>query len=238
MSQAEGDLPYQEGESMNTTPNQSIMMGALSILFLTLAITYCMVDYAITFKMDDYSTEWQSPSKFALQYVVAYYLILSKSIIILLFVFVFIAIYAIMLVGFVGPILSENITSKKNISSFAGVDDIISASKNGYFASIRAVVDNVSKVIFGFVSINYCVLLLLYVVPAFIFSMSYAYYVFLSRKDEIDSTKLQRVLKTNFHYISIFIICLVVIAIMYLIVLTIFGKNEIKFEMKSIKDMV
>lgn len=228
MSQAEGDSPTP------TTP----LMGALSMLFLTLAIAYCMADYAITFKMDDYATEWQSPSKFALQYVIAYYQILSKSIIILLFLFVFIAIYAIMLVGFVGPIITDNITSKKNISSFAGVEDIVSASKSGYFASIRAVVVNVSKVVFGFVNIDYCLLLLIYVIPAFIFSMSYAYYVFLSRKAEIDSEKLQNVLKTNFYYISIFIVCLMVIAIMFMILIVISGKNEIKFDFNSVVDVV
>ena len=197
-----------------------ILMAGLSMTFLILAIVYAMADFAVVFDINEFSAEYKTPVKFALSYWISYFRILFKAIIILLFVFVFIVVYDIALVGFVRPILSENIDSSKNISSFAGASDIITASKEGYFKSVGAVAENANKIVFGFINMNYAILLIMVIIPSVIFLISYVYYSVLSHEKSIAKEDIQNVLKTNFHYMAMFIICLLSIVLLYLIYTT------------------
>ncbi len=201
--------------------DSKLLMAGLSIAFLILAIVYAMADFAIVFDINEFSAEYKTPAKFALSYWISYFRILFKAIVILLFVFIFIVVYDIVLVGFIGPILSENIDSSKNISSFAGASDIITASKEGYFKSVGAVTENANKIVFGFINMHYAILLIMIIVPGIIFCISYVYYSVLSNEKSIPKKEMQNVLKTNFHYMAMFIICLLAIVLIYLIYTTI-----------------
>lgn len=202
-----------------TKPNA--LIEGLSITLLILALAYSLADFSIILDINEFSNEWKNPGWFALKYSVAYFRVLFQSIIILLFIFIFIVIYDIVLIGFIRPILSDSVDSQKNISSFAGASDIITATKEGYFASITAVMQHVIKIVFGFVQIKYAIVLLMAIVPSFIFGISYTYYAFLCSKEMIKKEDLQKVLKTNFHFISLIVICLIVVVLAFLVYNTI-----------------
>ena len=203
-----------------TSIDPKVLLAGLSITFLILAMIYSMADFAVVFDINEFSAEYKSPAKFALSYWIAYFRILFKAIIILLFVFIFIIIYDIVLVGFITPIISDNVDSSKNVSSFAGASDIIAASKQGYFKSINTVTDNANKIVFGFINMRYAILLMMVIVPCLIFCIAYVYYGVLCNESSIPKQDLQNVLKTSFHYMAMFIISLIAIILIYLVYTT------------------
>lgn len=204
----------------NTSIDSKVLLAGLSITFLILSIIYSMADFAVVFDINEFSAEYKSPAKFALSYWIAYFRILFKAIVILLFIFIFIVIYDIVLVGFITPIISDNVDSNKNISSFAGASDIITASKHSYFTSVNAVTENANKIVFGFINMRYAILLMFIIVPSLIFCISYVYYGVLCNENYIPKEDMQNVLKTSFHYMAIFIISLIAIILIYLVYTT------------------
>jgi hypothetical protein len=203
----------------------AVLMSGLSVVLLILAIAYSMADFAVLFDINEYSAEWKEPGKFALSYWIAYFRVLFKAIIILFFVFIFIVIYDIVLIGFIYPLLKDNIDSSKNIASFGGASDIITASKAGYFDAIKSMTDNVTKIAFGFINLRYAIMLIVVIIPSLIFSVSFVYYTFLCDKEKIKDEDMQKVLKTNFHYMAIFIISLLAIVLMYLLYITLLDSS-------------
>lgn len=209
-----------------TKIDPKVLLAGLSITFLILAIIYSMADFAVVFDINEFSAEYKSPAKFALSYWIAYFRILFKAIVILLFVFIFIVIYDIVLVGFITPIISDNVDSSKNVSTFGGASDIIEASKEGYFKSINAVTENANKIVFGFIKMRYAILLMFVVVPCLIFCIAYVYYAVLCNEQSIPKEELQNVLKTSFHYMAMFIISLLAIILIYLVYTTLLDASQ------------
>lgn len=190
----------------------------LSLAFLTLAIVYAIADFAIVFDINDFSAEWKAPAKFALSYVMSYYRILGKALIVLFFVFVFIIMYDLVLIGVITPFVSDNIDSKKNISKFAGVAEIIGATKDGYFQGVAKVASLTISTLFGFISLKFAILLLVIVFPIVMFCVSFVYYSSISNVSKIDDTEEQQnILKTSFHFISIFMFCILFCIFAFLI---------------------
>jgi hypothetical protein len=203
---------------MNTIGKHSDkLLSGLSIIFFTLAILYVFSDFNTILDINEYATEWKIPIKFSLGYVSAYLRILLKSLLVLFFIYVFIIIYNIVLIGVFKPLVSDGIDSTETISKFAGINDIIIASKSSYFKPIAIVAQKMMSIAFGFLILQYSILILLFIVPIIIFIVSLVYYSTISKKSNIPEEKMQDVLKTNYHFMSMFILLLLFVVFTYLI---------------------
>lgn len=200
------------------SPNKlSVGMGLG--LFL-LALTYSLTDIGVVLDKNAFVGKYTSSIKYALTFFFGFVTIVFKIMVVLLFIYTFIVIYNIVIVGILKPLMSKNTLDPTR--GFSGARDIITQAHESYFGMIKSVATKTMDVVFGFINIPNTLILFFIVIPIYLLFAVFSYYQFVSTKQTIDddSQKGQKIMNTNYHYFIMLIFTVVITFALYIIVKT------------------
>lgn len=196
----------------------------VSIFLFTLASLYTLADYEAIFDKNTFLKKLSNPIKYSIAYVMSYMTYIFKALLVMFFVFIFIIVYNILIVGIFKPLLSENIGSQNNLKAagFAmGAYDIIEKARKTYFEAIQEVIKKGMLFVFGMFKVQYLGMILLIIIPVFLSFVATAYYTNVQTKQK-QKQKTQNLL-LNYHLLMIIMFIVLVISLVfiaYLVMLT------------------
>jgi hypothetical protein len=185
---------------------------AVGLILFILSFTYALLDISTFFKKETQEREQHHYLKYALFYVGGYYQIVLKALLALLFVFVFLMVYNIILVGVFKPLISD--TASSSTSGDITYEQIVAKAKGGYFDLISAIAKLVFTTVFKIVDVKFALLMLFVFIPITIFFVVTTYYLTVGRKynmENVTSPNTARV--ANYHYLTIMILSFIIISI-------------------------
>jgi hypothetical protein len=185
---------------------------AVGLFLFILSFTYALLDISIFFKKTTQEREQHHYLKYGVFYVGGYYQIVLKALLALLFVFVFLMVYNIILVGVFKPLISETVSASS--SGDMTYEQIVAKAKEGYFALISAIAKLVFTTVFRIVDVRFALLLLFAFIPITIFFVVTTYHLTIARKhnmEKVDSPESARV--ANYHYLTIIIMSFIIVSI-------------------------
>jgi hypothetical protein len=197
------------------SPNK-VSVGMGLGLFL-LAMVYSLTDIGVVLDKNAFVGKYTSSIKYALTFFFGFVTIVFKIMVVLLFIYTFIVIYNIVIVGILKPMMSKNTLDPT--AGFSGAREIISQARESYFAMIKSVAVKTMDVVFGFINIPNTLILFFTVIPVYLLFAVFSYYQFVSTKHNIDddTQKGQKILNTNYHYFIMLIFTVVITFALYVI---------------------
>lgn len=205
---------------METETKDKLGIGMGLVMFI-LALVYCFADYNTVFDKNDYVGTYKSAVKYAFIFFFDFLGIVFKIMMVLLFIYMFIVVYNIAVVGIFKPLLTENADSNQIISSFSGAREILEEAKKSYMSMIKTVAKTAMKIVFGFIDIPNTIVLFFVIIPIYLFFVAFAYYQFILNKKNINKnteskSNEQKLLSTNYHYFMILVFTIVLSFIIYI----------------------
>lgn len=212
---------------MNIDVDAETLAIGLGILLFCLATIYTLADYDAIFEKSVFLKKWSNPIKYAIAYVMSYMTFILKALLVLCFIFVFIVVYNILIVGIFKPLLSDNLGSAASLKSAGlgismGASEIVEKARQTYFEAIKEVIKKGIVFVFGMFRVPNAALILLVVLPIFLFTNALAYYAMTSKSNETN-----KVLNTNYHMLTVGIFCMLLLALVFIIYYARFGGNKI-----------
>jgi hypothetical protein len=200
---------------MEVETKDKLGIGMGLVMFI-LALVYCFADYNTVFDKNDYVGTYKSAVKYAFIFFFDFLGIVFKIMMVLLFIYMFIVVYNIAVVGIFKPLLTENADSNQIISSFSSAREILEEAKKSYMSMIKTVAKTAMKIVFGFIDIPNTILLFFVIIPVYLFFVAFAYYQFILNKKNISKINEQKMLSTNYHYFMILVFTIVISFIIYI----------------------
>jgi hypothetical protein len=204
-------------------PTQNILGVGMGLGLFLLAMIYSLADISTVFDKNAFVGKYTNSIKYALAFFFGFVTIVFKIMLVLLFIFMFIVVCNIVVVGVFKPLMSESLLNTSNplsaVKGFIGAREIIEQARVSYFSMIKTVAVNTMQVVFGFINIPNTIILLFTVIPLYLLFSTFSYYQFVSNKGTIsnDSQKEQKILNTNYHYFIILIFTILVTFAIYIV---------------------
>lgn len=189
---------------------------AVGLVLFILSFTYALLDISIFFRKEAQEREQQNFLKYGLFYVAGYYQIVLKALLALLFVFVFLMVYNIILVGVFKPLISD--AGTVSTSGDMTYEQIVAKAKGGYFELISAIAKLVFTTVFRIVDVRFALLLLFAFIPITIFLVVTTYHLVIARKYNMEmviSSDDARV--ANYHYLTIMILSFIIVSVGFIV---------------------
>lgn len=203
---------------MELQPKDKLGIGMGLVMFL-LALVYCFTDYSSVFDKNDYVGTYKSAVKYAFILLFDFLGIIFKILMVLLFIYMFIVVYNIAIVGIFKPLLTKNADSDEIISSFSSAREILEKATVSYTSMIKTVAKTAMRIVFGFLDIPNTIMLFFVIIPIYLFFVAFAYYQFILNKKNINknNSNEQKFLSTNYHYFMILVFTIVTSFIIYVL---------------------
>lgn len=203
---------------MDLQTKDKLGVGMGLVMFL-LALVYCFTDYSSVFDKNDYVGTYKSAVKYAFIFFFDFLGIIFKIMMVLLFIYMFIVVYNIAIVGIFKPLLTKNVDSNEIISNFSSAREILEKATISYTSMIKTVAKTAMRIVFGFLDIPNTIMLFFVIIPIYLFFVAFAYYQFILNKKNINKSKSneQKYLSTNYHYFMILVFTIVISFIVYIL---------------------
>jgi hypothetical protein len=199
------------------------------VMLFALAVVYALLDADSCFSKEEQESKIHPVLIYSFNYTIGYFQILFKALLALLFVFVFLMVYNIILVGVFKPLISDNVSSGTYGS--LPYDAIVAKAKEGYFQLIAAVTKHIFATVFQIVDVKLVFVLMFLFIPLFVFAVVTTYHLSIARSkkmENIGSTDGEySVRSTNYHFLTLLIISITILSTSWIAFIGIKGRNKI-----------
>lgn len=204
-------------------------VGIALALFL-LAIVYCFTEIGSVFQMNTFVESHKGAVAFGLSYCFAFLAIMFKVMLVLFFIYIFVVIYNIAIVGIFKPLISANMDSDASVSSGSSAREIVEKARVSYYEAIKVVAKKVFTIAFGFFNIPNTLLIVFGVIPLYLLVVTFSYYQFVATKEKTKGSQEQNILNTTFMYFTLLIFIIMTLLAIHLIyiVITTMGSESKK----------
>lgn len=201
---------------MELEAKDKLGVGMGFVMFI-LALIYCFTDYNTVFDKSDYTGTYKNAVKYAFTFFFDFLGMVFKIMMVLLFIYMFIVVYNIAVVGIFKPLFTKNADSNEVISSFGSAREILEEAQKSYMSMIKKVAKTAMRIVFGFLDIPNTIILFFVIIPIYLFFVAFAYYQFILNKKNINKNRSneQKLLETYYHYFMILIFTIVISFIIY-----------------------
>lgn len=197
--------------------------AGIGMLIFILAFSYALLDVATYFRKEEQENNKMNIFKHALYFVLGYFHILLMTLLALIFVFVFLMVYNIILVGVFKPLISDNIAP-----SSGGYSAIVQKAKDGYFAIISTLAKLIFTTVFRVIDIKLALFLLMVFIPVCIFVVVIIYNLTIARESKIEVQAIPLdVRSTNYHYLTMVNLGMIVSSIGFIAFVGLQNANKI-----------
>ena len=187
--------------------NIEVVVG---LLLFVLAFMYALLDMAYYFKKDTQENQQLNFLEYGVIYLAGYYQILLKALLSLLFIFVFLMVYNIILVGVFKPLISDTTQQSGDIT----YREIISKAKDGYFGIISSLAKLIFTTVFRIVDVRFALLVVLLYIPITIFIVVITYHLTIARKIKMEnSINPYDTRTTNYHFMTLLALSFIIISV-------------------------
>jgi hypothetical protein len=201
----------------------------VGIMLFSLAVVYALLDVDESFSKDNQESKRHPVLIYSFNYTIGYFQILFKALLALLFVFIFLMVYNFILVGVFKPLISDSVNA--GTQSSLPYEQIVSKAKEGYYQLIAAVTKHIFTTVFQIVDIKLIFAMMFLVVPLFIFVVVTTYYLTIARSKKmeniVDTDEDYRVRSTNYHFLTLLIISIIILSTCWIAFIGIKGCNKI-----------
>lgn len=188
----------------------------VGMLLFILSFTYALLDISYYFQKDIQENEQLHFLEYGMVYFGGYYQIVMKALLGLLFVFVFLMVYNIILVGVFKPLITETKGFSAEGSGEMTYRTIVSKAKEGYFELISSVAKLIFTTVFRVVDVKFALVVLLVFIPLSILLVTITYHSTIGRKIKMDnSTEPYTTRSTNYHYVTLLVLSFIILAVIF-----------------------
>lgn len=189
----------------------------VSMLFFVLAFSYALLEMTFFFRKETQENEQVHFLKYSLFYVAGYYQMLLRALLALLFIYIFLMVYNIILVGVFKPLISDSVSS--GMSKGTPYDEVISKAKEGYFELISGMAKLMLQIVFKIVDFRtpngiLGLTTLLVYVPLTIFILVTTYHMTIARPKNMEKIgNVDDARKTNYHYVTMIVLSFIILSV-------------------------
>lgn len=197
----------------------------VGLLLFILSFSYALLDISYFFKKETQEYEQLHFLEYGTLYLMGYYQILLKALLALLFVFVFLMVYNMVLVGVFKPLISNPVAP--GVSGDATYDEIVAKAKGGYFEIISAIARLIFTTVFEIVDVKFALAVVFVILPVSIFIIAVCYHIIIASKKKMENVEEPvEIRATNYHYITLISLSFIVVAIGFIAFIGFKGCNK------------
>ncbi len=188
----------------------------VGMIFFVLAFAYALLDSAFFFRKDEQTNKQIHFLRYGLSYVAGYYQMLLRTFLALVFIFIFLMVYNIIMVGVLKPLISDSVAS--GMSKGTPYEEVVAKAKHGYFELISSLAKLMVVTVFSVVNVKLALILLFVYVPLAIFILVTTYHLTIARPKNMETIgDIDNARTTNYHYLTMMVISFIILSIGFIV---------------------